>query len=221
MRAPRPADQDRIAELAPTALAAMEGEVDATQFATAACTDGGRIPVPHGMGRVLLAGLPGTSEPAGLLYLLPPVRLITEHNDHGPAGQRRLATELREIELVATAAHARRAGVGSALLHTAHTLAADDGAHILLAKIAAHDFQVLRWWRHRGYTLARPGQDVRLHLKHPITCNDGHNGYRLAAYALTGTVTEGRILHVRPATNTDARPAAAHARARRPGPFST
>ncbi|CAL9665376.1 GNAT family N-acetyltransferase [Streptomyces sp. Tu 3180] len=154
-----------IAELAPMALAAGEGEYDASQFASAACADSGRIPVFHGTGRVLVGGLPGTREPAGLLYLLPPVRLITAHSDRGPAAQARLAAELREIELVATATHARRAGVGSALLHTAHALAADDGVRVLLAKTAAHDFPVPRWWRHRGYTLARPGQNVRLHLK--------------------------------------------------------
>ncbi|MCF4136517.1 hypothetical protein L1856_05880 [Streptomyces sp. Tue 6430] len=145
VRSPRPADRDVIAELASMALAAGGGEYDVSQFAAAACTGSGRIRVPHGTGRVLVGGLSGSVEPAGLLYLLPPVRLVTAHHDHGPAAQARLAADLREIELVAVAAHARRAGVGSALLDAAYALAADDHARILLAKIAAHDFPVLRW----------------------------------------------------------------------------
>ncbi|MFI8194525.1 GNAT family N-acetyltransferase [Streptomyces sp. NPDC085946] len=183
VREPCPVDRDMIAELAPAALAAAGGERDASQFADAACANNGHIPVPHGTGRVLIGGLPETPEPAGLLYLLLPLRLITAHSGHGPPVQARLATELRGIELLATAPHAQRAGVGSALLHAAHALAADDGVRVLLAKIAARDFPVLRWWRHRGYTLAQPGQNVRLHLEHPITCHDGHNGYRLAGWA--------------------------------------
>ncbi|MFJ4691726.1 GNAT family N-acetyltransferase [Streptomyces sp. NPDC088766] len=187
-----------IAELAPMALAAGEEEYDASQFAAAACADGGRIRVPHGTGRVLVSGLPDSPVPVGLLYLLPPVRLITAHRDLGSAAQARLAAGLCEIELVAVAAPARRTGVGSALLEAAHALAADDHVRVLLAKVAAQDFPVLRWWRHRGYTLARPGQDVRLHLQPPITC---HDGYRLAVHPLTGTVTEDRLLHVRPGKN--------------------
>ncbi|MEU8653704.1 GNAT family N-acetyltransferase [Streptomyces sp. NPDC048737] len=192
-----------IAKLAPMALAAGEEEHDASQFASAACADGGRIRVPHGTGRVLVAELPDSPEPAGLLYLLPPVRLITAHQDLGRSVQARLAADLREIELVAVAAPARRTGVGSALLDAAHALAADDHARVLLAKVAARDFPVLRWWRHRGYTLARPGQDVRLHLQPPVTCHDGNDGYRLAVRPLTGTVTvtEDRLLHVRPGRN--------------------
>ncbi|MFE0452793.1 GNAT family N-acetyltransferase [Streptomyces sp. NPDC058914] len=186
-----------IAELASIALAAGEGEYDVSPFAAAACTSSGRIPVPHNMGRVLVGGLPGSVEPAGLLYPMPPVRLITAHHDLGPAAQARLAADLREIELVAVAASARRTGVGSALLDAAHALAADDHVRVLLAKVAAQDFPVLRWWRHRGYTLARPGQDVRLHLQPPVTCHDGHDSYRLAVHPLTGTVTEDRLLHVR------------------------
>ncbi|MEU1696124.1 GNAT family N-acetyltransferase [Streptomyces hirsutus] len=198
MRALQTGDEAAIAALAPAALGATADEMDATRFAADACTARGSIPIPHGTGRMLVAGLFGSPEPAGLLYMTSPVRLIEESQTLGPRTQALLAREVREIELVATAPHARRTGIGSALLHTAQSLTAEEGVQIMCAKAAARDFPVLRWWRHRGYTLAQPGQNIRLHLQQAITCNDGHNNYRLAVRPLTGTVTEDRMLHVRP-----------------------
>ncbi|MEU5240944.1 GNAT family N-acetyltransferase [Streptomyces lydicus] len=199
VRAPRAGDEEAIATLVLAAVGATVDVIDASQFATTVCTSDGATRIPHGTGRVLVAGLSGATEPVSMLYVTPPVRLVEEFDTRGPSTQKLLAREVREIELMATAPTAQCNGVGSALLHAAHALVTKEGVRVMLAKVSASDFPVLRWWRHRGYTLAQPGQSVRLHLPQSVTCNDGYNGYRLAVCPLVGTVSERRgLLHVRP-----------------------
>ncbi|MFK0154168.1 GNAT family N-acetyltransferase [Streptomyces sp. NPDC090493] len=201
VRAPRNGDEEAIAVLAPAALG-ESGDLDAKQFAVDVCMANGRVRVPFGAGQALLAGLAGAEEPTGILYMTPPVRLVQESRALGLKAQRLLGREMREIELVAVASAVRGMGVGSALLLGAQSVAAQEGVRIMCAKVAARNTSALRWWRHRGYALARSGQDIRLHLDIPVICNDGRDGYRLAVQAHGGTVSEGRrMLHVRPGGN--------------------
>ncbi|MDX3020073.1 GNAT family N-acetyltransferase [Streptomyces acidiscabies] len=201
VRAPRHGDEETVAVLARAALG--EGEdLDAKQFAVDVCTAHGRPQVPYGAGQALVAGLPGSEEPGGIVYMTPPVRLIQESRALGLKAQDILTREMREIELVAVAASVRGFGVGSALLLTAQSVAAQEGVRIMCAKVAARNTSALRWWRHRGYALAQPGEDVRLHLDVPVICNDGRDGYRLVVQAHGGRVSEGRyMLHVHPGGN--------------------
>ncbi|MEU4896138.1 GNAT family N-acetyltransferase [Streptomyces sp. NPDC044780] len=176
-----PGDEAVIARLIPAALPASGPQHEARHFAEALCAADGEVPVPHGTGRLLVGGWPGTRTPAGLVYFLPPVRLVNAHADAGRTAQSRLATQITEIELLAVDPKAQRTGLGTALLRAAEQTARDHGAQILLAKVADSDFPVLRWWRHRGYSLASPGQEVRLALGWAtVGCDDGGTGHRIA-----------------------------------------
>lgn len=176
-----PGDEAVIAHLVPTALATTDPRCDARAFADAMCAAHGEASVPHGTSRLLVAGQPGTLAPAGLVYFLPPVRLVNTHADAGPSAQSRLARQITEVELLAVDPDAQRTGLGTALLRAAEQASRDHGAQVLLAKVAKNDFPVLRWWRHRGYTLAQPGQEVRLALGWAtVRCDDGGTGHRIA-----------------------------------------
>lgn len=191
-----PGDEAVIARLVPAALTTSDPRYDAREFAEAMCAAHGEASVPHGTSRLLVAGQPGTLAPAGLVYFLPPVRLVNAHADAGPSAQSRLAGQITEVELLAVDPDAQGTGLGTALLRAAEQVARDHGAQgVLLAKVAKNDFPVLRWWRHRGYTLAQPGQEVRLALGWAtVRCDDGGTGHRIA---VAPTHPDGRVQDTR------------------------
>ncbi|MEU9835930.1 GNAT family N-acetyltransferase [Streptosporangium sp. NPDC048047] len=188
IRLARPGDGAQVEALAQVALGA-DSAVPATPGAFAAAIDrhGGRLVLPHGTGSVLVAcasAAPG-DPPLGLAYTCPPVRLIDQYAEFGPSGQRRLAGALAELELLAVAACARGAGVGTALLAAAEEQLRSAGCRLVFAKVRSADGPVLRWYRRRGYLPAAPGEPVTLDVDgNRIVFDDGGDGHRLTVKPL-------------------------------------
>lgn len=164
-----------------------------------------RRPSRTAPGRLLAAERQGTHTPTVLVYFHRPVRLVNAHADAGPSAQSRLARQITEIELLAVDPDAQHTGLGTVLLRAAEQAARDNGAQVLLAKVAKNDFPVLRWWRHRGYTLAQPGQEVRLALGWAtVGCDDGGTGHRIA---VAPAHLDGRVQDTRSCLRVTAPPA--------------
>ncbi|MCW1100111.1 hypothetical protein OJ963_40715 [Streptomyces sp. RS2] len=60
-----------------------------------------------------------------------------------------------------------------------------NGTHLALAKIRIGAFPIMRWYRRRGYTIAAQNEPLVFATRHGLTsCDDGSDGYQLAAKAL-------------------------------------
>lgn len=94
-------------------------------------------------------------ELVGMLYACSPVSFLRSFAAEHRAG---LTRRLVEIEMLAVQHQHRGQGVGSALLGFVDQYFARRSVEYVLVKIDATDGPVLRWYRHRGYLLARPGE---------------------------------------------------------------
>lgn len=94
-------------------------------------------------------------ELVGMLYACSPVTFLRSF-----AAEHRAAITARlvEIEMLAVDHSHRGCGVGSALLGFVEQYFAERPVEYVLVKMQATDGPVLRWYRHRGYLLARPGE---------------------------------------------------------------
>lgn len=142
-------------------------------------------------GRIAIPDVPGATgwcfaavtdgELVGMLYACTPVDAI---QTCGRGHRDRLIGTVVEIEIVAVAEHTQGQGVGTALLRGAEEYLRDLGVQLITAKINASDMPVLRWWRHRSYTLARTGEPCFLDDHGHVGLDDGHDGgWRLAVRA--------------------------------------
>ncbi|MFE9291696.1 GNAT family N-acetyltransferase [Streptomyces olivaceus] len=96
-----------------------------------------------------------------------------------------LIHSLVEIELLAVAESHRTQGVGTVLFQEAENTARANGTHLALAKIRVGAFPIMRWYRRRGYTIAAQNEPLVFATRHGLTsCDDGSDGYQLAAKAL-------------------------------------
>lgn len=91
----------------------------------------------------------------GMLYACSPVSFLRSFAAEDRTG---LTARLVEIEMLAVQHQHRGQGVGSALLDFVDQYFARRSVEYVLVKIDATDGPVLRWYRHRGYLLARPGE---------------------------------------------------------------
>ncbi|MFG2690675.1 GNAT family N-acetyltransferase [Streptomyces sp. NPDC048405] len=141
---------------------------------------GGCVPLPYGQGQCWVAR---TGEAvSGMLYATPPIRWLQQQ----PSPHRNsLIHSLVEIELLAVAESHRTQGVGTVLLQEAENNARANGTHLALAKIRVGAFPIMRWYRRRGYTIAAQNEPLVFATRHGLTsCDDGSDGYQLAAKAL-------------------------------------
>jgi hypothetical protein len=68
--------------------------------------------------------------------------------------------------------------VGTALLQHAEHHLADLGIRLVVAKVDAADMPLLRWYRHRGYTVARSGESCTFDTPTSVTAIDAGDDYR-------------------------------------------
>lgn len=94
-------------------------------------------------------------ELVGMLYACSPVTFLRSFAAEHRAG---ITRRLVEIEMLAVEQQHRGQGVGSALLGFVEEYFAQRPIEYVLVKIDATDGPVLRWYRHRGYLLARAGE---------------------------------------------------------------
>ncbi|MFD5750673.1 GNAT family N-acetyltransferase [Streptomyces sp. NPDC127033] len=149
-------------------------------MAQAINTHGGKVSLPHGHGRCLVACLDDAV--VGMVYTTPPIRWLQEQ----PAARRNsLAKALVEIELLAVAEPYRGQGIATALLDTAEEAARGAGTLLALAKVRIGAFATMRWYRRRGYAIAAQGEPVVFRTRAGFdSCDDGSDGYQLAVKAL-------------------------------------
>lgn len=143
---------------------------------------GGRIVIPDLDGAVgwCFAAFRGDAM-VGMLYACTPVQFLQQCS---PATRAVLTPRLAEIEIVAASPDARGQGVGSALLQRAEQSLRAEGVQLFTAKIQAADKPVLRWWRHRGWTLAPSGEPCFLDRSGRVGIDAGRDGrWRLAVRA--------------------------------------
>ncbi|MEU7032016.1 GNAT family N-acetyltransferase [Streptomyces sp. NPDC046275] len=151
---------------------------------------GGEFTVkPMGKARTLVAVRQNDGSVCGLAQVFPPIRLMNQHADRGLPAQRTLAKVIGEIDLLAVDADARGQGTGGALLEEAEKWLADRGCLLVMAKIARGDYQVMRWYRRRGYLVAAQGEMFWVTFPQlDLKCDDGGDGYHLALKGLRGAV---------------------------------
>ncbi|MEU1519107.1 GNAT family N-acetyltransferase [Streptomyces sp. NPDC005811] len=152
----------------------------APALAQAVDAQGGRVPLPYGHGRCLVARVGNAV--AGMVYTAPPIQWIEDH----PAAQRAgLVQALVEIELLAVAGSHRGQGIATALLASAEETARDDGGHLAFAKVRIGAFTTMRWYRRRGYAIAAQREAVAFRTRSGFdSFDDGADGYQLAVKAL-------------------------------------
>ncbi|MDT8913536.1 GNAT family N-acetyltransferase [Amycolatopsis sp. PS_44_ISF1] len=117
---------------------------------------GGRIEIPElpgGTGWCFGATL--RDRLVGVVYACSPVAFILTH---GQQQRHYLTRSLVEIEILAVEASSRGRGVGATLLARAEQHLREHGVRLFVAKVDATDMAILRWYRHRGYTIARSGE---------------------------------------------------------------
>lgn len=116
----------------------------------------------------------------GMVYACTPVRFLQQCP---PAARAALTPALVEFEIVAVDEHAQGQGVGTVLLQRAEQHVRAAGVQLLTAKIRADDTRVLRWWRHRGWSLSPAGEPAFLDRAGQLGIEAGQ-GWRLAVRAL-------------------------------------
>ena len=138
------------------AAAALQAEVD---------VHGGRLPlgvddVPGGLGWCF-----GAYQSAGLVGMLYACAPVTFIRTFPPEQRDGLVRAVMEVEIIAVGEQFRQQGVATALLRHAEDQFGELGVRYLVAKVDATAMTTLRWYRHRGYTLARgagsPGRSCR------------------------------------------------------------
>lgn len=94
-----------------------------------------------------------------------------------------LVRSVIEIEIVAVGESFRQRGIATTLLRHAEDQFAQLGLRYIVAKVDAAAMPTLRWYRHRGYTLAREGEHLAIEISDGAAGLDagGSNRWRLAA----------------------------------------
>lgn len=156
---------------------------------------GGEFSVkPFGRARAVVAEREAGGRACGLAYVVPPGRLMRHHAAQGRAAQSVLARMIAEIDLLAVDADVRGRGIGTAVLGEAERWLESRGCRVVMAKVARGDYEVMRWYRRRGYLIAAqqepfwaslPGFDLR--------CDDGNDGYQLALKGLGVSLRRARM----------------------------
>lgn len=181
VRLVRPGDGRSVVEVA-EAVRAHGGWADVRPLRRVLDRAGGRIALPDlpgGIG-VCVAAL-ADGEVVGMLYACTPVNAVMASE---PGLRDTLLRTLMEIEIVAVVPHAQGTGVGTALLRYATQYLHSAGTQVLTAKIGAADMPVLRWWRHRGWTLAGNGEACYLDRRGGVGLDAGQDGqWRLAVHS--------------------------------------
>ncbi|WJV51678.1 GNAT family N-acetyltransferase [Streptomyces flavofungini] len=177
---------DRLGDLAMGSRPSLSQEGEPTARLIDAY--GGEFPVsPFGKARAVVAEREAEGSVCGLAQVVPPARLIREYANEGRRAQRALSVWMAEIDLLAVDLDARGQGIGSALLGEAERWLENRGCRVVTAKIARGDFQVMRWYRRRGYSVAAQGESFWAWASGiDIKCNDGDDGYHLALKGLGG-----------------------------------
>lgn len=121
---------------------------------------GGQLPlgaddVPGGLGWCF--GAYRSAGLVGMLYACAPVKFI---RSFPPEQREGLVCTVMEIEIIAVDEQCRQRGVATALLRHAEAQFVELGVRYLVAKVDATAMSTLRWYRHRGYTLAREDEDL-------------------------------------------------------------
>lgn len=171
------------AALSIAAGADAPGATEGRSLQAALDRDGGHVAfpdLPGGAGWCF--GVFSGARMVGMLYACSPVSFIQSH-----ALEQRdyLIRSLIEIEVFVMDAEWRGRGGGTALLQHAEQHFSDLGIRVVVAKVDASDMPVLRWYRHRGYTVARVGEQCNIHVPAAVTgINAGDDGqWRLAVKA--------------------------------------
>ncbi|MET7363164.1 GNAT family N-acetyltransferase [Streptomyces sp. NPDC005562] len=144
-----------VASLLEAVLGSTPGGLSGCDLATGIDRLGGRISVPYGHTRALVAA--DGEEILGMCNLAPAIRLADESAELGPAGQQRLARRVAELDIIAVSPSARRRGVARQLLRTAQTVLAASGCTQLLAQIHQDNAPALAWAAQQGFALPEPG----------------------------------------------------------------
>ena len=158
VRLVRPGDGAAVVAL----VAGAHGAAAAAESPLQAAVDvhGGQLPlrvddVPGGLGWCF--GAYQSAGLVGMLYACAPVMFIRTF----PPDQRDgLVRAVMEIEIIAVDEQFRQQGVATALLRHAEDHFGELGVRYLVAKVDATAMSTLRWYRHRGYTLAREDEDL-------------------------------------------------------------
>ncbi|MEQ6028097.1 GNAT family N-acetyltransferase [Streptomyces salinarius] len=175
---------DRLADIAMGGRPPLQQK--ATPLSTIVERHGGEIAAkPFGRARAVVCELEPGASICGLVFVVPPGRLILEHAAQGVSAQRTLAAALAEIDLLAVDDGVRGRGIGSALLEEAERWLEGQGCRVLIAKIARGDYRAMRWYRQRGYLVAAQGEPLWVTFPHlDLRCDDGNDGYHLAVKGL-------------------------------------
>ncbi|MFE4873870.1 GNAT family N-acetyltransferase [Streptomyces sp. NPDC056682] len=150
---------------------------------------GGEFSVmPFGKVRAIVVERETRRDVCGLALVLPPGQLIRQYADQGSVAQRSLSVAVAEIDLLAVDPDVRGQGLGTALLSEAEQWLANRKCRVVTAKIARGDFQVMRWYRRRGYLVAAQGEHLCFSMHNVfLDCDDGNDGYQMAIKGLGGT----------------------------------
>lgn len=148
-------------------VAGAHGAVAAAESPLQAALDvhGGQLPldvaeVPGGFGWCF--GVYEPAGPVGMLYACTPVKFIQS----SPPEQRdELVRTVMEVEIIAVDEQFRQRGVATALLRHAEDQLVKLGVRYIVAKVDATTMSTLRWYRHRGYTLAREDEDLKVETR--------------------------------------------------------
>lgn len=179
IRLARPGDGADVARLADIALQGRSSAAASGGDLVAAIDQfGGRLKVPYGWGRALVAESSGCV--VGLWYSTPPVRLVESCADLGANAQGRMADALAEVELLAVDAEERRRGVGSELLRVGEEMLRGRGVRAVLVKVLEDDVAVMKWYSERGYRVLSSGEVFALRGGFGVVgLQNEDDGYRL------------------------------------------
>lgn len=174
-------------------VAGAHGAAAAAESPLRAAVDvhGGQVPlgvaeVPGGLGWCF--GAYDSAGLVGVLYACAPVQFV---RTFPPKQREELVRAVMEIEIIAVDEQFRQRGVATTLLRQAEEQFVTLGVRYIVAEVGATAMSTLRWYRHRGYTLARDEEDLM------IETPDGSAGlnagdstrWRLAVHAPGKTIT--------------------------------
>lgn len=133
----------------------------------------------------------GAYQSAGLLGMLYACAPVTFIRTFPPEQRDELVRAVMEVEILAVDEQFRQQGVATALLRHAENHLGELGVRYLVAKIDAAAMSTLRWYRHRGYTLAREGEHLLVETPDGSAGLDAGDSarWRLAVKAPGKTIT--------------------------------